>query len=223
MRNMLYKGRDSALLWTEPKMTRHQDDWSWKPDPSEAPKKFEKKSQTFQEAKRKAKRFLRKNGKRSPTSWVAIAKQVSRFVGDKDYGSGNTNLAKLYLVGWAKLEVPTGTYAQSIRGQAEHKKSKAKGFYRSWEWKKARFETLKRYGAICMLCGSDKYIVVDHIKPRSKYPELELDLDNLQVLCNDCNMGKSNDDETDFRPIDDELSHAEFAELTLVHDAERLQ
>ena len=42
--------------------------------------------------------------------------------------------------------------------------------------------------------------MVDHIKPRSRYPALELTLTNLQVLCNDCNMGKSNDDETDFRP-----------------------
>lgn len=74
-----------------------------------------------------------------------------------------------------------------------------KDFYASWEWKKVRFNTLKKYGAKCMLCGSENRIVVDHIKPRSKFPELELDENNMQVLCNDCNMGKSNDDMTDFR------------------------
>ena len=77
-------------------------------------------------------------------------------------------------------------------------------FYKSWEWKKARYKALQRYGAICMCCGvtpaDGKVIVVDHILPVSKYPEKALDQDNLQVLCNDCNMGKSNDDETDFRP-----------------------
>jgi len=41
---------------------------------------------------------------------------------------------------------------------------------------------------------------VDHIRPRSKSPSLELDPDNLQVLCKACNLGKSNLDDTDFRP-----------------------
>jgi 5-methylcytosine-specific restriction endonuclease McrA len=40
---------------------------------------------------------------------------------------------------------------------------------------------------------------VDHIKPRSKYPALELAEDNLQVLCELCNIGKSNTNETDWR------------------------
>lgn len=95
------------------------------------------------------------------------------------------------------------------------------GFYSSWEWKKARFETLKRYGAVCMLCGSEERIVVDHIRPRSRFPELELDLDNLQVLCNDCNMGKSNDDYTDFRPKGTELSKSELIELEIVEEADK--
>lgn len=38
------------------------------------------------------------------------------------------------------------------------------------------------------------------MKPRSKYPELALDPDNLQVLCKACNLGKLAWDETDFRP-----------------------
>jgi len=91
-----------------------------------------------------------------------------------------------------------------------------KDFYFSWEWKKARFEILKKYGPECMLCGSNHRIVVDHIKPRSKFPLLELDQDNLQVLCNDCNMGKSNDDYTDFRP---NYSADESDELDIVSTA----
>lgn len=73
-------------------------------------------------------------------------------------------------------------------------------FYRSWEWTKLRFEVLKTYGAVCMLCHSTDRIVVDHIKPRRKFPELAMQFDNLQVLCNLCNRGKSNNDYTDFRP-----------------------
>ncbi len=40
---------------------------------------------------------------------------------------------------------------------------------------------------------------VDHIKPRSKYPDLALDINNLQILCESCNLGKGAWDETDFR------------------------
>lgn len=85
-------------------------------------------------------------------------------------------------------------------GNTRSTKKPSSMFYSSWEWKKARYEALKRYGAKCMLCGSTHRIVVDHIKPRRFYPELELCPENLQVLCNDCNQGKSYDDETDFRP-----------------------
>jgi len=54
-----------------------------------------------------------------------------------------------------------------------------------------------------MLCGADSKevrICVDHIKPRRKYPELELDINNLQILCDACNHGKASWDEEDFRP-----------------------
>jgi len=40
---------------------------------------------------------------------------------------------------------------------------------------------------------------VDHIRPRRYYPELALELGNLQVLCAACNQGKGNKDATDWR------------------------
>jgi 5-methylcytosine-specific restriction endonuclease McrA len=53
------------------------------------------------------------------------------------------------------------------------------------------------------LCGTaptpGKPLHVDHIKPRSKYPELEYEISNLQILCDDCNLGKGNRDEIDWR------------------------
>jgi len=75
------------------------------------------------------------------------------------------------------------------------------GFYDSPEWLRLRYATLLRYGRSCMLCfTSGGEVHVDHIKPRSKFPDLELDPENLQVLCRACNLGKSNRDDTDFRP-----------------------
>jgi 5-methylcytosine-specific restriction endonuclease McrA len=77
------------------------------------------------------------------------------------------------------------------------------GFYGTREWKEVRYSVLARFGGKCCCCGADRFsgaiLDVDHIKPRSKYPELALDPDNLQVLCRDCNEGKSNRDERDWR------------------------
>jgi 5-methylcytosine-specific restriction endonuclease McrA len=72
-------------------------------------------------------------------------------------------------------------------------------------WKELRYLALTLYGRKCQCCGtgekSGKKLHVDHIKPRSKFPELQWDLSNLQVLCEDCNMGKGVWDETDWREL----------------------
>lgn len=64
------------------------------------------------------------------------------------------------------------------------------------EWQTLRYSVLRKYGAKCMCCGATsaegERIEVDHILPRSSYPELALDIRNLQVLCRTCNSGKSN-------------------------------
>lgn len=80
-------------------------------------------------------------------------------------------------------------------------------FYDTREWKDLRFKVLRKYGYRCLACGrtpKDHGIVihVDHIKARSRYPELEFSFDNLQPLCADCNIGKSNKSEDDLRPKD---------------------
>ena len=72
------------------------------------------------------------------------------------------------------------------------------GFYESPQWQKLRYETLRKYRKCC-LCGSNENLHVDHIKPRSKFPTLELDADNLQVLCKRCNLAKLNHDCDDYR------------------------
>ncbi len=81
-------------------------------------------------------------------------------------------------------------------------------------WRKVRYEALVRSGGQCECCGatvksSGEPLHVDHIKPKSIHPELELKLSNLQVLCADCNGGKGNWDETDWRSINTEREAAE--------------
>lgn len=83
-----------------------------------------------------------------------------------------------------------------------HRHAKA-FFYLSDQWIKLRYRVLTKRGNHCECCGQSWSIGnplhVDHIKPRSKYPSLSLDESNLQILCRECNIAKSNTDETDWR------------------------
>lgn len=76
-------------------------------------------------------------------------------------------------------------------------------FYQSFEWRRLRMQILEQRGARCECCGRVAMdgikINVDHIKPRKRYPSLALDPTNLQVLCDECNHGKGNLFETDWR------------------------
>jgi 5-methylcytosine-specific restriction endonuclease McrA len=79
-------------------------------------------------------------------------------------------------------------------------------FYKSREWRELRVSVLEEYECKCMMCGCSPkehgiVVHVDHIKPRSTHPHLELRKDNLQILCEDCNLGKSNYYITDWRPF----------------------
>jgi len=67
-------------------------------------------------------------------------------------------------------------------------------FYQTNEWRKLRWQAISSGNGKCQVCGRTQkngiILHVDHKLPRSKYPELELDICNLQLLCEDCNMGK---------------------------------
>lgn len=92
-------------------------------------------------------------------------------------------------------------------------------FYASKKWRELRVKVIERYGAKCMMCGRSPkehgiVIHVDHIIARSVRPDLQLVFDNLQLLCEDCNLGKSNNYQTDWRPDDKQ-------ELEIVREAEK--
>jgi hypothetical protein len=69
-------------------------------------------------------------------------------------------------------------------------------FYRSAEWRLIRNKVINQQGRICRVCNrivnEDFNLTVDHIKPRSKFPELALAELNLRVLCRHCNSSKGN-------------------------------
>lgn len=78
-----------------------------------------------------------------------------------------------------------------------------KDFYSSRAWRLLRYQAFEKYGNRCQCCGAEPSdgikLHVDHVKPRSTNPKLALDLNNLQILCEDCNLGKLNQFSTDWR------------------------
>lgn len=81
-------------------------------------------------------------------------------------------------------------------------------FYATPEWRQLRYTVLRLRGNRCECCGrgpkQGACLHVDHIRPRSTHPELALHARNLQILCEDCNLGKSNRDSTDWRADESE-------------------
>lgn len=144
------------------------------------------------------------------------------------YGLANTNCQRRAIFEYSELLLELGKITPddlvsrtkdllaAKPGQKWHPKRKQQAkaeragkklpFYQSWDWAQLRYRVLQKYGAKCMCCGitgeSGARIMVDHIKPRSKFPELELEFDNMQVLCDSCNRGKSNTDFTDWRAVE---------------------
>lgn len=70
----------------------------------------------------------------------------------------------------------------------------AKQFYASAEWRSIRNTVISEEGPHCYLCNQaivdPNEIAVDHVKPRSSYPELALIRENLRVACRSCNSNK---------------------------------
>jgi len=68
-------------------------------------------------------------------------------------------------------------------------------FYRSNEWAEARGYIFAHTKNECAYCGSIENLQIDHIQPLRYYWDLRTSLENLQILCEDCNYAKgSNSD-----------------------------
>jgi 5-methylcytosine-specific restriction endonuclease McrA len=86
-------------------------------------------------------------------------------------------------------------FDQTIKARLEYDK-----FYSSPEWVLLRKKFLKSQEQvngrfICFYCNvsispNSSDLTIDHIKPRSKYPELAVDISNLRVACRRCNSSK---------------------------------
>lgn len=156
-------------------------------------------------------------GIRSRKGWLRAL--IGTEMSDKDYQKflliGEKNRDKRQLNKLLGKEKKKKSKKKKRKKRKSEYKAKSDEFLKSYAWRKLRLVILERYGRKCQCCGatpeSGAIIHVDHIKPRKFFPELALEESNLQVLCNECNHGKGNWNESDFRP-DDELK-ARFKEI----------
>ena len=72
-------------------------------------------------------------------------------------------------------------------------------FYSRPDWMKLRLAVLRRDDWVCNECGvrclgkkkGSPSPAVDHKKPRKEFPELAMDMGNLQTLCVSCHSRKT--------------------------------
>lgn len=113
------------------------------------------------------------------------------------------NIPKLRSIYAQRMGIMPSSKPRKLSSEERKSRKEKNNFYQSWEWKQLRFKILTRFGSRCMLCGAtnkDAKMCVDHILPISLHWDKRLDEDNLQVLCDECNKGKSNTSFDDFRP-----------------------
>lgn len=105
--------------------------------------------------------------------------------------------------GLCAMDILAAARAWMVPKNARQEPATADHFLLSREWAAVRMVAIERDGGRCACCGrtsADGVVMnVDHIKPRVRYPELALTPSNLQVLCAQCNEGKGNRYETDWR------------------------
>jgi hypothetical protein len=152
----------------------------------------EEKFRELRQLQRKAKDKQESTKTRKKEKKLARLNKFSGFI------SGPLKTNKQQHIDEIKPHITQKNYSHPLLGKPEYKT-----FYQSKQWRQLRYLALKNTNATCQCCGAKSsdgvQLHVDHIKPRSRYPELELSLDNLQVLCEDCNIGKGAWDTTDWR------------------------
>jgi len=121
-----------------------------------------------------------------------LAKQENQERTRRAIQAGKDALEKIKLLEAQLSKVNT----YSKRSYPKYIKGMKSEFYSTKEWRDIRWKVIENAKGCCAVCGRSRkannvIMHVDHIKPRSKYPELELDKTNLQLLCEECNLGKS--------------------------------
>jgi hypothetical protein len=132
-------------------------------------------------------------------SWISFT--IFLMVRDSSTGTcAFLSFIVAFMCGWIGLNetrkriCKVDARLEELARERQNRIDEATAFYSSPEWQLLREQVIKEQGRLCQECNrriKDDYdLTVDHIKPRSKCPELALDKSNLQILCRKCNSAK---------------------------------
>jgi len=97
---------------------------------------------------------------------------------------------------WEERERKVKSQTIELATERQERIDEANQFYASAEWRSLRNEIVAENRNVCQSCGKKIRkkvdITVDHVLPRSKYPQLSLEKSNLQIMCRKCNSSKGN-------------------------------
>ena len=129
---------------------------------------------------------------------LAVAKRAAHYASLRDAPKKPNTVLAAELIKSGKVgRIPVGALI------VEGVDVRSKEFLKTYTWTRLRMHALNLYGRKCMCCGAtpdDGAVMnIDHIKPRLTHPELALDIRNTQTACADCNKGKCNEFDTDWR------------------------
>lgn len=144
---------------------------------------------------------------------MKITEQVLETLKSQNGGYTKETLALLGVSwppkrGWKKallkkVKVHNRKKARRLKAKSQKPVDRYAAFYKSADWRRVRYDVLRNNDGRCELCGVSKHdgarLNVDHIKPLRLHWQLRLNPANLQVLCGQCNHGKGNRDDTDWR------------------------
>jgi len=101
-------------------------------------------------------------------------------------GMPRQKIAEIYKISYGTIR----KYLKELKVKKRAKKIRITGRKRSQEeerkWQEFRQKVLKKFNNTCILCSRNPAREVHHIKKVSDYPELEYDLNNVQLLCLEC-------------------------------------
>lgn len=153
-----------------------------------------------------AERLARKRGHRAKKSQLRRARRAA----ERAERRAQIKAAPKTKVKAKKRGIP-GT--PESRREAAMRKVGTAAFYKTQAWRELRTDALAKLPKCCVLCGRtrerhDIVLHVDHIKPLARFPHLALTFANLQILCEDCNVGKGARYTADWRPTSSPASPA---------------
>ena len=119
---------------------------------------------------------------------------------DKNTEYNTNNIKFLTIISYSKKAKDRAKYkSDKIKLKYNLTKEAKNVFYASKEWSELRSWVFENYNNVCFCCGLKNNLEVDHIQPISKFPHNSLKAKNLQILCRNCNLMKSNKTSRRFR------------------------